>query len=104
MKANPLPRNCRIQFMVNEEDYSLLLEISELTNESLSSTVADLIQSLAPGLRKQLYILRKVHKLKTKEQEVIREQLEVQSQKLQQNIDMTIENVENIVRTSQTKD
>lgn len=97
MNEKKSPRNVRIQFMVTAEDYTLLSEIADLTNESLSSTIADLIHSLAPGLRKQLSILRKVHKLKTKEKEVIKEQLEVQSQKLKQDIDFTVENVENII-------
>jgi hypothetical protein len=98
MEKKQTYRNSRLQVMVTEETYAILSEIAELTKESMSSTVADLLQSLTPGLKKQLFILRKVHKLKTKEREVIKGQLEETEKKLQQDIDKSFEDIDNVLK------
>jgi len=93
-----LPRNVKIQIFVTQEDHAILSEIAELTNESLSFTVADLVQALMPGLKKQLFILRKVHGLKSQEKKVISEQLAKTEKKLQQDIDKSFEDIDNVLK------
>jgi len=92
------PRNFKIQFFVTQEDHAVLLEIAELTGESLSFTVADLVQALMPGLKKQLWILRKVNKLKAEEKKVIGEQLAKTEKKLQQDIDKSFDDIDNVLK------
>jgi len=98
METKQAYRNSKLQVMVTEETYSVLFEISQLSNESLSATVAELLHSLTPGLKKQLFILRKVHKLKEKEKKVIGEQLAETEKKLQQNIDKTFVDIDNVLK------
>jgi len=92
------PRNVKIQFFVTQEGHAVLSEIAELTGESLSFTVADLVQSLLPGLKKQLWILRKVNKLKAEEKKVIGEQLAKTEKKLQQDIDKSFDDIDNVLK------
>lgn len=93
-----LPRNVKIQIFVTQEDHAILSEIAELTNESLSFTVADLIQALMPGLKKQLFILRKVYGLKSQEKKVISEQLAETEKKLQRDIDKSFADIDNVLK------
>jgi len=98
MEKKQTYRTSRLQVMVTEETHSILSKISELTNESLSSTVADLLQSLTPGLKKQLLILEKVHSLKSKEKKVIGEQLAKTEKKLQQDIEKSFDDIDNVLK------
>lgn len=98
METKPAFRNSKLQVMVTEETYSILSEIAELTDESLSFTVADLLHSLTPGLKKQLSILRKVQKLKTEQKKVVQDQLQKTEKKLQRSIDSSFVEVDNALK------
>lgn len=96
MKITKRPH--RLQVRVSPETYETILKISDLSDESISQCVADLLESLLPGLKKTLQYLQDANRLDAQAKAQLAETLKQQEFELSQKLNSTIEIVENEFR------
>jgi hypothetical protein len=76
-----------IKFRLSPESYNALLRLSELTDQSLSATVADILQELQPGILHTIKMLEESKKLNADAKNNLTRTLEKHEQRLRGVID-----------------
>lgn len=92
------PRNRRIQINLTQELYSILSQISEITGDSMSQLTWEVLNSVTPGLKTQLKLLKTASRLKEEGNQQLAEALARHERHLVQEVDYTVENVEETIR------
>lgn len=82
-----------IKFRLSSESYNALSRLSELTDQSLSATVAEILQELQPGILHTIMMLEESKKLNADAKNNLTRSLEKHEQRLRGVIDETEEAV-----------
>lgn len=91
-------RPYRLQVRVSPEIYETILKISDLSDESISECVNNLLESILPGLKKTMQYLEDARKLDEQAKAHLSKTLEQQTLELSEKINSTNEIVENAFR------
>lgn len=91
-------RPCKLQVRVSPEIHETIVKIADLSDESISECVNDLLESLLPGLKKTLQYLEDASKLDSQAKAHLAKTLEQQTLELSEKINSTNEIVENEFR------
>jgi DNA-directed RNA polymerase subunit F len=94
----PIKRPERLQVRVAPETHKIICRIAELSDQTVSTCVNELLESLLPGLKKTLEYLEKVNKLDAKRKAQLTETLQQQERELREKIESVQDTVDRQIR------
>ena len=94
----PTKRPERLQVRVAPETHKIICRIAELSDQTVSTCVNELLESLLPGLKKTLEYLEKVNKLDAKRKAQLTETLQQQERELREKIESVQDTVDRQIR------
>jgi len=94
----PSKRPKRIHLSVTPEVYDTVARLAELNETNISACVADILESMLPGMKHALALLEESRKLDTKARNDLAKALERHEQQLRQAVEYVQENTANEVK------
>lgn len=88
----------RLQVRVAPETHKIICRIAELSDQSISTCLNELLESLLPGLKKTLEHLEQIQKLDAKRKAQLTETLQQQERELMEKIESVQDTVDKAIR------
>lgn len=94
----PVTRPCGIKARIKPEIHKALKELSELTGETMSTTVNDLLEAALPGLNQTIRYMREAQKMDEKSKQALADAFKVKADALEAKITETMQEADDDIK------